>query len=279
MFKKTALVAGIGLAISATAQAEYNWEAGAAITGGDVSSLGVVGTYYFDEVDDDKGPHGEAAFIDRESSVSLGYTDGETDSDDTPDLDIESIDAATRLIFGDGGWIVDLGYNYSEPELANGPDVADTEIDIFTAGVGKYLWENTTFVVSYIYTDVSVDADGFGDFDGDVDSYRADLDHLWTFDNGGGFKLHAAYGFVNVEDRDDIDIYELDGTWYICRNLGIGAGYRNTDDDGLELEEYGVSAEYFITPSVAVTLAYNEGEIEDTDIETDSYLVGVTARF
>jgi len=279
MFKRTALVAGIGLAISATAHAEYNWEAGAAITGGDVSSLSVGGTYYFDEVDDDKGPHGEAAFIDRESSLSLSYTDGETDSDETPDLDISTFGADLRMIFGDGGWIVDLGYDYSEPELADGPDAFDTEVDIITAGVGKYLWENTTLVLSYIYTDVSVETDGFGEFEGDVDSYRADFDHLWLFENDGGFAVHAAYGFVDVENRDDIDIYEIDGTWYICRDFGIGAGYRNTDDDGLELEEYGVFAEYFITPGVAVTLEYVEGEIEDTYVETDSYLIGVRARF
>lgn len=279
MFKKTALVAGIGLAISATAQADYRWEAGGAITGGDVSSLGVDGTFYLDRVDDTKGPLGEAAFIDRASSISLGYTDGETDSDDTPDLDISRFAADSRLVFGDGGWIVDLGYEYGEPELADGPNPLDTEVTVASIGFGKYLFENTTLSVSYIYTDVEVDVDGGSTFEGDVDSYRADVDHLFQWGDGAGLKVHAAYGFVDVENNDDIDIYEIDGTWYICRDLGIGAAYRLTDDDGLELEEYGVSAEYFITEQVAVTVSYFEGEIDDADLETDSFLVGVRARF
>jgi hypothetical protein len=282
MFKQTAIAAGLGLVVSVSAQADYDpyqFEVNGALTGGDVKTITLGGTWYFDDIDEEEGPYGEAAFIDAESSVSASYTDGETDSDDVPDLDISTASISTRLIFGEGNWIVDLGYDYSEPELADGPDNFDTEVDVITGGVGKYIFDKTTLVFSYIYTDVSVDTDDFGEFEGDVDSYRVDLDHLWVFENDGGVQVHAAYGFVDVENRDDIDIYEIDGTWYLNRSLGFGAGYRNTDDDGLELEEYGAFVEYFISPSVAVTLEYNEGEIEDTDIDTDSYLVGITARF
>ena len=38
MFKKTALVAGIGLALSVTAQADYQWELGGDYTYGEVSA-------------------------------------------------------------------------------------------------------------------------------------------------------------------------------------------------------------------------------------------------
>ena len=38
MFKKTAIIAGIGLALSATAQADYNWELGAGLAAGSVDT-------------------------------------------------------------------------------------------------------------------------------------------------------------------------------------------------------------------------------------------------
>ena len=38
MFKKTALVAGIGLALSVTAQADYRWELGGDYTMGEISA-------------------------------------------------------------------------------------------------------------------------------------------------------------------------------------------------------------------------------------------------
>jgi hypothetical protein len=280
MFKKTALIAAVGMAISATAQAEYRFEAGAAITGGDVSSLGIGGTYYLDSVDDSKGPLGEAAFMSRASSISLSGSDGETDADDIEDLEVWSVSADARLVFGEGGWIADLGYLYSEPELADGPGNIDTDINAGTVGFGKYLFENTTLVASYTYIDIEAETDdGVELFDSDYDAYRLDVDHLFQFGDNGGLKLHAAYGLVDLDDNDDIDIYELDATWYICRNLGIGAAIRNTEQDGQEIEEYGVSGEYFINEQVAFSVSYFEGEFDDTNFETDSFMVGITARF
>ena len=96
MFKKTAIVAGIGLALSATAQADYRWEVGAGYANGTVDTetkntgndqnnnndadIGSIdGTYYMETVDTSKGPLGEAAFLDHASNITLGFTDGEVD--------------------------------------------------------------------------------------------------------------------------------------------------------------------------------------------------------
>ena len=101
MFKKTALIAGIGLAISVTAQADYQWEVGGFYTFGeykvaikndpingnrskdiDENIGGVFGTWYMEEVDTSKGPLREAAFLDHASNITLQYTDGKIDTDD-----------------------------------------------------------------------------------------------------------------------------------------------------------------------------------------------------
>lgn len=272
MFKKTAICAGIALALSAGAQADYRFEAGTAISGGDVSSITVGGTAYIQPVDDSKGPLGEAAFISQSSSISAFYSDGETDVDDAPEIELESYGLGGRYVTNKmGSWIIDLAYERDEPESA--------QIDNYSIGLGKYLTDTTTLVFSYRNSDA--------DEGGDVDSYRVDLDHLFMFGNDGGLKLHAAYGFVDVDDdgefssddNDDIDVYELDGTWYICRNFGLSAGYRNTDFQAEELEEYFGGAEYFITDDVSVGVAYTEGEIEDSDIETDSFVFTANVRF
>lgn len=272
MFKKTAICAGLGLALSAGAQADFRFEAGPAITGGDVSSVTLSGTAYLQPVDDSKGPLREAAFISHSSSLTAFYSDGEIDADNGPDLDIESYGADVRYVTNKmGSWIVDLAYERDEPE--------DLEIDNYSIGLGKYLWDTTTLVFTYTNSDP--------DEGGDVDAYRLDFDHLFLFANDGGLKLHAAYAFVDIDDdgefssndNDDIDVYEFDATWYIWRNFGIGAGYRNTDFNVEELEEYFVQAEYFITDKVSVGVAYTEGEFDDTDVETDSYLFTARARF
>ncbi|MCB1843150.1 MAG: putative porin [Halioglobus sp.] len=270
MFKKTAIVAGLGLALSATAQADYRFQADAGISGGDVSSITLGGTAFLMPVDDSKGPLGEAAFIDQASSLSVFYSDGETDVDSANDIELESYGIGGRYVTKEtGSWIVDLAYTRDEP--------GGFEVDNYSIGVGKYLWDTTTLVFSYSNSDA--------DAGGDVDSYRVDVDHLWTFGNDGGLKLHGAYGITDIDDdeefsdNDDVDVYEIDATWYITRNFGIGGGYSNTEDGGEELEQYLAFAEYFITDSVSVGIAYTEAEVEDTDFETDSYVFTASARF
>ena len=80
MFKKTAIVAGLGLALSAGAQADYRWELGAGYSESSIDTelrtpagnasddvdaevWDVYGTWYMETVDTSKGPLGEAAFL------------------------------------------------------------------------------------------------------------------------------------------------------------------------------------------------------------------------
>ena len=94
MFKKTAIITGIALAMSAGAQADYNWELGAGGTFGtvtqelknngqkirkidtDTDQVEVSGTWYMETVDTSKGPLGEAAFLDASSSIKVEFGDG-----------------------------------------------------------------------------------------------------------------------------------------------------------------------------------------------------------
>jgi len=271
MFRKIALATGIGLILSTAAQADYRWEADLGLSGGDVNAIGAGGTYYFGGVDDTKGPLAEAAFTDHSSSASVNYTDGKTNGD-RDDLEFKSYGIAGRYITDDEGWIFDLGYARNEPEnpLDIGPD--EFEIDTLSVGVGKYLTDTTTLVFSYQNQDA--------DEGGDLDSYRGDLEHLWLAD-WGAIKFAGAYGWVDVDSNlgDDIDIYEVGATVYPWKWLGIGAGYRNTENDLQEVEQYVASVEYFINDDVAVALEYRDAEIEDTDVEADAVIFSARLRF
>ncbi len=96
MFKKTALVAGIGLALSVTAHADYRWELGGDYTQAQTdttikdrntgasksnnvdSDVGrLYGTWYMENVDTSKGPLSEAAFLDHASNITVFGSDGE----------------------------------------------------------------------------------------------------------------------------------------------------------------------------------------------------------
>lgn len=302
MFKKTALVAGIGLALSVTAQADYQWELGGDYTYGevsadvknnsienrsedlDVNAGGLFGTYYLENVDTSKGPLNEAAFLDHASNITIFGNDGELDLSsldrDLDDEDVTSYGIESRYVAeGPGwklsGWLMDLGYEYIEVGDA-------TEVDVVNVGIGKYLTPNTTLVLDY--ENYSVNNGG------DTDGYGLSLDHFFPF-SSGGLKVGLDGGKTVVKDDDDVESYGIDGTWYFSNNFGIGAGYENTTlPSGAEVDAWSVNGNWFITESFAMDLEYANRTPDDIDIpngfggghievEDQSVTLGAKLRF
>ena len=299
MFKKTALVAGIGLALSVTAQADYQWEVGGDYTYGQFSAdtkdtapnpsqsedidenIGrIYGTWYMENVDTSKGPLREAPFLDHASNITVDFTDGQIDlssiGNNLDDQDGQTGSASMRYVAeGPGwklsGWIADLGYEYREP--------GDRNIDVYNVGIGKYLTPNTTLVATYLSQNISNGPDS--------DGYDVTLEHFFAFSNGG-LKAYASGGKEVVNNADDVDIYTVGATWYLNNNLGFGAGYRGASQDGNEVNGFTVNADWFITESFGVDLTYGQVDFDDIDLvpgpgkvelENESINLGASFRF
>lgn len=293
MFKKTAIIAGIGLALSATAQADYQWELGAGASIGTVDTelkntafdqkdsndadiFGLEGTVYLEPVDTSKGPLGEAAFLDGASSLTVAFTDGELDLSSQDDEDGQTYSVQSRYVANNPGWqlsswLVDLGYERQEP--------GNQEIDLYNIGIGKYLTPNTTLVVGYQKLNIN---NG-----GDTDRYGVALDHFFAFDNDGGIKARANAGKTVVSGLDDPTTWGLGATWYLNKNLGFGADYELSDYSGYEVDGFSVSAEWFITENFAVDLGYTDIQPDDIKLRTggklessyDEFSIGALYRF
>jgi hypothetical protein len=288
MFKKTAIVAGLGLALSAGAQADYRWEFGAGYTAGsldyetknpktvdddnDTDQFDVSGTWYMETVDTSKGPLGEAAFLDHASHITLAYTYGEVDLDGQDDADGDTYTFDSRYVAeGPGwklsGWLVDVGYERFEPE--------DREVDTWSLGIGKYIFQNTTLVLGYENVNIN---NG-----GDADRWGVDLEHFFPFSGSGGLKARAHGGKTVVNDVDDPTTWGIGGTWYIGNNWGISADYEKDDIDGFEVDQVAVGVEWFITESFAVEVFYEDTQPDDIDLgggqqlETEYEEFGISA--
>ena len=283
MFKKTVIAGALGLAISATAQADYRWQvdANAGRTNidigrddGDVDQYGVGGRFYFKDVDTSKGPLGEASFLDHSSYVGAGYQ--YTDLDDI----IEDVDGDT---YGVGGRYVlpleSIPLIFEADWTRETPDFSD--IDFYRIGFGAYITDNTTVVLSYRTSDV----DETNDIDpGDIDAYSIDVKHLWHLSGDGAITLEGSYGLIevddnNINDGDDIDSWNIGGTWYVNKNLGFSADFSRFDNFGIEEDTYGVGAEWFVTEGIGLSLIYAHSEIDNTDIESDAVVIAAELRF
>ena len=300
MFKKTALVAGIALAVSATAQADYQWELGAAYGTGefdigtqnpDNDEISGYGTYFIDAVDDTKGPLAEAAFLDRASSISLFAVNANIDGDGIRDLGRKNYGLEIHAVSSDAGWITDFGYSREEndtlrtslsadqlPTIPGNRGLDTIDIDRFKVGFGKYLTDRTTLVASWTYSDI--------DEAGDFSSYRLDLEHLFQF-SFGVIMAEASYGIVDVsvddtllEDADDIDIFLVGATYYFGsnKNWGVGINGGQEDFDGDSFKRWEANVSWFITDQWEVALDYSDGEFDDLD-NVESQLATLSTRF
>ena len=270
MFKKTVIAASLGLALSSAAQAEYQFDlaanshtgeskAGSATV--DQDSYGLTGAYYLGTVNTTKGPLAEAAFLDRASSIKFDFSTGELDGEGI-DADIDSYAVEGRLVSKASGWLVDLGYRLDE--IDNG------EIDTYSIGAGKYVLENTAVVVSYDNTD--------SDFAGESDTYGLGVEHLWHLEQGA-IKLDAEVAMVDHENRDDVDVWGLGGTYYVNPSLGFGADFARSDSNETELEEWSLFAKWFVTEKVALELAYTESQDAKFGLESDAVMFSANVRF
>ena len=268
MFKKTAIITGIALAMSAGAQADYDWELGAGYTGGTISqeaknrvdksqrikqdndtdAFDVSGTWYMETVDTSKGPLGQAAFLDHASSITLatGYNKTRVSQQNNPDG--ETYVADMRYVAEGPGWklsgfLVDLGFERQE--------LGDNKVDNWNVGLGKYITQDTTLVAEYKYQSLN-NGNGSG-----IDYYGGTVESFFAMGDGG-LMASANFGRSYVSNREDVDTYGLSGTYYLGSNLGFGLSWEQAEEGGYEVNSYGVSAEWFISENFAVTLAYSD---------------------
>lgn len=292
MFKKTALIAGIGLALSATAQADYDWQVDAGYARGsydydfrnipnvgnygdsvDANIYNIGGTYFLETVDTSKGPLGEAAFLDHASSISLGFTDGEVDISGGDDKDGQTYNVDMRYVAEGPGWklsgvIAEVSYERAEP--------GDREINTWGVGVGYYITQNTTAILNWENTNINNGPD--------ADSWSLDVEHFFAFGNGG-LMARANGGKTVVSGLDDPTTWGLGATWYLNNNWGIGVDYQQEDANGFEVQGVRANVEWFITENFAVDLSYSDIEPDDINVEGGGKLeqsydeIGISALY
>ena len=143
--------------------------------------------------------------------------------------------------------IFEGSYSRIEPEFS--------DVDTYTMGFCAYVTDTTTVVGTFGNTDV--------DEGGDTGFYELSVKNLWNLSNDG----------------DDVDIFNVAGTWYLNSKLGFGARYGSFDAGGAETGSYAVFTEWFVTEPIALPAEYDYSELDDTDVEIEAFLIGARFRF
>lgn len=217
----------------------------------DTESIDLSFVANFSEVDTSKGPLAEASFLDRASSFSLSFSDGEMGVIDTTNVTL-----ALRLAGKENGLTGKI--LFSDREIGN------VDAEALELAVGYYVAENTEIGLAYFDLEV-------GNQDGD--SILLGVTHVST--GNVAFSIDAAVGTADTGNGDDTAVV-VGGTVYPTSQLGIGASF-STIDSNVDNDRFSIFADWFVTPTAAITLSYSDSEIGVT--EADSISLSTRFRF
>ena len=275
--KKLALCILLATTSSVVTAETYNIEADISFTtkdyyDQDIDSSLLDATYYFNSIDDTKGPLAEAAFLNKSSELSLkyGYASQAYRKNDT------TWGIAGRYI-SDTGLLVAIDYTNRGITNITGDEYI---LDSGYLEVGTYITDESTLTLSY-----STNQNDEIDVDGIISNTTSiRYNHLFLMENDTSIKLNARYGYTTYRDDkysdDDFSIVDLSGDYYFNRQLSVGLDFvkfkTSQDEDAIR---YGIKSSYFINDKVSFSGAWSITDIEDSSEDATSFSIAVNSRF
>ena len=272
----------------------------------DTDELSVFGTWYFTGLSDDMGPRARAAFVDRASSVGVGYSRLEqtasrfrsVDDPSSPfppvdsefDLDGDLFAVEMRYVDRDSGWFGNAGLLTSN-NTPNGPNGVITDSSDATGwnlGVGKYLFETTALSL-----DVG-EVDGEGE--SDVSVVALTFTHLGNVGERWQYAVDLGYSRLDPDGRVDLDAWGATLALYPTRDFEFGINVEDVSANGdtfFDLDTTAIEgfASWFVTPNVQLSARYRVDDVSFapdvaiggaptvSDADQDSIGISATVRF
>jgi hypothetical protein len=239
----------------------------------DNDDLGLIGSWYFSGLSDDKGPRARAVFVDRASSVSVSYTRSEQNistyltSDDPaftfPAIDAEfdssgnSFSANIRYIDKSSGWFGQAGLLSADTTLSG--FVSDSvDATGWSLGVGKYLYDTTALSLDFS----EVDVDGGGS----ATVTAVSLTHLGNLGSSWQYAIDVAYSRADADFGTEIDTWAAALAFYPTRDFEFGIAYEDVSDNSssfIDLSTTGIEGfvSWYVTPRFRLSARYR---VDDT---------------
>jgi hypothetical protein len=288
--KNIALCALLTTASFATTAETYNLEGDISFIsrdyfGQDLDASLLDVTYYFNPIDNTKGPLAEAAFLNQSSEISAQYGLASQEF-----LENETTLGVAGKYISDSGIIVGFSYitksfDEAASEDLNSGNGSENLLDSGALEVGAYLTDVSTLTVSYS-GNLNRETDQNGRDDRFSNTLSVKYNHLFLLDGDQSIKLNARYGYTaysrSEDSDDDTGILDVSGDYYFSRQLSVGFGITTYDrDDADNVFKYEIASNYFITDDFSVYGSYSQTNFDfatnDDDIST--FKIGLQARF
>jgi len=265
----------------------------------DTDELSVLGSWYFAGLSDDKGPRAQAVFVDRASSLSVGYSRSDQTfsafltSDDpsfpfppidsTFESDGDSLTVAFRYVDRDSGWFGNAGLFRSNTTLGG---FIDDSVDAtgWSLGVGKYLFETTTLGLDAGQVDIG---------GGDATVVAVSFWHLGDLGDRWQYAVDLGYRRLDADGGIEQDTWRAAIALYPTRDFEFGVSVEDVSGSSFLRDTTGIEgfASWFVTPNVRLSARYRVDDVDYfgnvgipsasrvSDADQNSYGISATVRF
>ena len=249
--------------------------------------IGLGAEIYFLPVNTENKPLAQAAFLDKRSSVIVGYLNFKID---LQNASVNSLDLGGPLIGINYITETDafiLGAIYSKLDGDTNPSFLTIDGKMVGFIIGKYLNDSTAVQVSYTSSDAEYRNTTSNQTSNlDIDYYELTYNTVQSLGATSYYRFSVGFELIRKNDSNSVkeDNHELKvlGDYYFTRmtSLGVAASFNSGDDVSDEGQTLAITFNHFIAPQIALEIGLSKFNADDIQTEdTDSISLDVIVRF
>ena len=241
---------------------------------------------YFSPVNTENKPLAEAAFLDKSSSIGIGYFKQKTELPNTSigSFDVNGPAILLNYITDTNNYI--LGALYADRDLDTDSGLVTGDIKNIGFSFGKYLDDSSTIEFSYLSTENKQQATTSNQtFSNDTDQYNLSYKTVQSIDTTRYYGVGASIELIKSETgsvKEDNHELEILGQYYftLMTSLGVEASFNSGDDVSQEGRTLGIEATHFFIPQIAANIGLSRFTADDSQTEDDDLIsIELIARF
>lgn len=241
---------------------------------------------FFEPVNTGNRPLAVASFLDKKSSIGIGYVSSETKLINSSIFSFDTKGSLIGINYVTDEEAFILGATYTDLDGDTNPVSQILDGNSFSVSLGKYMDDSTTVIASHSSTDLDYTSTTPSQaFVVEIDRYELEyvtINKLGATDYYGyGVGVEFIRRDHSIVGKEDNTEFQIGGGYYFSRMTSLDAeiSFNSGDDVSSEGRTLEIGFTHFVTPNIALDIEFVKFSAEDSNTEkSDSLSLAVIAR-
>lgn len=239
-------------------------------------------SFYLSPVNTEDKPLAAAAFLDKSSSITIGFSRQQVKTPQSPmgNAEIDGSSIGGNYITEKSGYIFSVGFRNSDFLTDNNQTSADFETKALR--FGKYLddWSSLEFDYQNNETKNIVSSSNILFIDSKV--YSLNYTTIRPINKQRYYGLGVRAGLLKGSDDRKNQLFSVSGGYYMNRLTSFSAAISTNSGDRISIEgnTFGIGTQHFFTPQITLGARLAKFIAKDSSTQdSDSYSIFISSRF